>query len=105
MSDLQPGANGDDPFETVDARLTIFALANGMDRTMGSGFRRFEWFARGLERGILIEAEPGGAFRMHVLSWPTQSSEVRTRTSVGEGLTAEDVVGLLPSAIEAANAL
>ena len=106
MSDgVNPGAMGGDPFEAIDPRLNVFALANGMDLNKGSGFRRLEWFTEGLERGILIEADGDGGFRLGVLSWPTGSTEITARTLVGSGLTGEDVIGRLQTAIDAANEL
>lgn len=105
MSDRPLGGTGEDRFDAIDARLNVFALANGMDLTKDADFRRLEWFTEGLERGILIEAGDDGAFRVHVLSWPSGSAEIRGRASLGDGLSEAELAGLLPSAIDAANEL
>jgi hypothetical protein len=103
MSDgATPGGGG--AFEAIDPRLNVFALANGMDLTKGAGTRRLEWFTDGLERGILVEVEDTG-FRVGVLSWRTGSTEIVKQASVGGALSAEDVMGVLDSAIETANRL
>lgn len=103
MSDGATPAGGG-AFEAIDPRLNVFALANGMDLTKGAGTRRLEWFTDGLERGILVEVEDAG-FRVGVLSWRTGSTEIVKQASVGGALSAEDVMGILDSAIETANQL
>ena len=72
MSDAQ-GAGQDtvESFETIDAQLTMFALANGMDLSKGEGYRRLEWFLEGFERAIMIESENPESFRVRVMSWPS----------------------------------
>ncbi len=102
---MHPGADGDDLFEAIDPGLNVFALANGMDLSKGSGFRRLEWFTEGLERGILIEADGDAGFRLGVLSWPTGSTEIGARASVAGALSAEDLIGQLQAAIDTANEL
>lgn len=101
----KPGATGAGPFEGIDPRLNVFALANGMDLTKGPGFRRLEWFTEGMERGILIEPDGAGGFRAEVQSWPTGSRDVSGRASIGEGLSVVELNRLLPSAIDTANGL
>ena len=105
MSEVQPDANAGGPFEAIDPKLNVFALANGMDLTKGPDHRRLEWFTEGQERGILVEIEDGGAFRVGVLTWATGSGEIRSQAAVGGGLSAADVIGLLAPAIETANKL
>ena len=102
---VHPSAYGDDVFEAIDHRLNVFALANGMDLSKGSGFRRLEWFTEGLERGILIEADGNEGFHLGVLSWPTGSTEISARASVGVGLSGDDLFGHLQTAIDAASEL
>ena len=102
---MHAGAHGGDPFEAIDPRLNVFALANGMDLSKGSGFRRLEWFTEGLERGILIEADGDDGFRLGVLTWPTGSTEISAQASVGGDLSGEDLIGQLQTAIDAANEL
>ena len=92
-------------FEAIDPKLNMFALANGMDLTKGPDFRRLEWFTDGLERGILIEADADDAFRVGVLSWPTGSTEISARASAGAGLSAEELIKGLQTAIDKANEL
>jgi hypothetical protein len=96
---------GGGPFERLDPRLNVFALANGIDLTKGSGFRRLEWFTQGLERGILIAAEPGGSFRLEASAWQTGSNEAQGRAALGEGLSADELGGMLEGAIATANGL
>jgi len=106
MSDAErPGTTGGGPFEGIDPKLNVFALANGMDLSKRPERRRLEWFTEGLERGIVIEAEEGGRFRIHVESWRTGSEEVESRASVGGGLSVADLTSILQSAIEQANGL
>lgn len=93
------------PFGTIDARLNVFALANGMDLTKGAAHRRLEWFKEGLERGIRIDAEAAGSFGVRVMSWRTGAEESNAESSVGSGLTAEAIGLLLSDIIETANAL
>jgi hypothetical protein len=101
----RPDGSGASAFEDLDPRLNVFALANGMDLAKGPAYRRLEWYTEGLERAILIEHEPDGAFRLGVLSWPTGSDEIRGRNELAGGLSAEQVVRELHSAIDAANDL
>jgi len=102
---VEAGPDGNDPFDAIDPRLTVFALANGMDLAKGDGYRRLEWFTEGLERGILIEAASDGRYDVRVLCWRTRSSEEVSGASVGKGLEAEEVTGGLSDAIETANGL
>ena len=103
MSDgVTPGHGG--AFEEIDPRLNVFALANGMDLTKQPGARRLEWFTEGLERGILIEEQEAG-FSVGVVSWETGSTDIAREASVGGALSADDVMGILDSAIDAANRL
>jgi hypothetical protein len=36
-------------FAEMDPRLTVFALANGVDLSKREGYRRLEWFSDGFE--------------------------------------------------------
>jgi hypothetical protein len=98
-------SDGDSPFDALDPRLTVFALANGMDLAKGEGYRRLEWFTEGLERGILIEATDSPSFDVKVLCWKTGNAETLSGASVGEGLSAEEVSSLVSGAIDTANGL
>ena len=104
MTDGAQGS-GDGAFERLDPKLTVYALANGMDLAKGQGFRRLEWFTEGLERGILIEAAGPGTFRIAAMSWKTGRVEDRSRADVADGLEADGVPKVLDGAIEKANAL
>lgn len=92
------------PFEGIDSKLTVFALANGMDLAKGPGFRRLEWFTGGLERGILIEASGADGFDLRVLTWSTGRPDEMVETAVGRA-SVEGLSTTLEDAIEAANAL
>lgn len=97
--------SGDGIFGVLDPKLTVYALANGMDLAKGEGYRRLEWFTEGLERGILIEPADADTFRVAVMSWRTGRAEHRSKAQVAEGLAAEKVTKVLDDAIESANAL
>jgi len=105
MSDRMQPPGGGGPFDAVDPKLTVFALANGLDLIKGAASRRLEWFTEGLERAILVEAGPDGGFEVQALCWSTGSSEVRARTAVAGCASAEELVRTLPAGIEAANGL
>jgi hypothetical protein len=98
-------SSGGGLFERLDPKLTVFALANGMDLAKGDGYRRLEWFTEGLERGILVEAADAGTFRVAAMSWKTGRAEQRSQAHVAEGLEADRVPKVLDGAIETANAL
>lgn len=93
-------------FGTIDPRLTVFALANGMDLAKGDGYRRLEWFSEGLERGIMIVGDADGAYRVSVLSWKTgKAAETARRVPIRENVPADDVMHVLDGAIVDANGL
>lgn len=101
----QAGRSDDAVFEALDPRLTVYALANGMDLAKGPGYRRLEWFTEGLERGIMIELQPDGTVALDVLCWKTGRSEHLATANVEESIAIDAVSGLLDGAIEQANAL
>jgi hypothetical protein len=92
-------------FEGLDPKLTVFALANGMDLAKGEGYRRLEWFTEGLERGILIEPAGSGRVRVIALTWKTGHADRLVDDVVADDTPPEGVTKLLDGAIEAANAL
>jgi hypothetical protein len=96
---------GEPGLDELDPKLTVFALANGVSLSKGPGHRRLEWFSEGFERGILIEVEDSGSFRLRVMRWPTGAAETQSEEAVGAGLTVADVVSQLPEAIDSANRL
>jgi hypothetical protein len=104
---MSEGGHGTDGglFDSLDARLNVFALANGMDLAKGERYRRLEWFTEGLERGILIEAADAGTLRVAVQTWRTGRTDASTERVVAEGLAPDEIGGVLGDAIEAANAL
>jgi hypothetical protein len=104
MSDrMHPTGGG--PFDAVDPKLTVFALANGLDLTKDTTSRRLEWFTDGFERGIVVEAGPSGGFEVHAMCWPTGSEEVRARAAVARCASVEELVRALSAAIDTANGL
>jgi hypothetical protein len=98
-------AGGRDPFDAIDAKLTVFALANGTDLSKGKAYRRLEWFTEGFERGILVETGTSEAYRITVLRWTTGAEDDRTESLVGDDVSAEDLGAALSAAITAANDL
>lgn len=104
MSDGNNTPQNGNRFDALDPRLTVFALANGMDLAKDETSRRLEWFAEGLERGILIEHE-ADAFSVSVVTWKTGNVESLVRDPVGDGLSAEDVGAMLSDSIDRANGL
>jgi len=96
---------GDDAFVDIDAKLTVFALANGMDLSKGPDYRQLEWFTEGLERAILIRSVDPGRFDLTVMSWPTGRVDERQESSSGDGVSVDALSEALGSAIDAANDL
>ncbi len=94
-----------DAFTAIDPKLTVFALANGVDLAKGERYRRLEWFADGFERGILLATDGSGSYRVSVLKWKSGSAEEASPEPFRDGVAAGDVTGILDDAIEAANAL
>ena len=106
MSDAtQAGRPEGAAFETLDPRLTVYALANGMDLAKGPGYRRLEWFTEGLERGIMIEAQSDGSLSVDVLCWKTGRTEHLATANVTSSAAAGEVGDMLDPAIAQANAL
>jgi hypothetical protein len=91
--------------DELDTKLTVFDLANGVGLSKGPRHRPFEWFFEGFERGIMIEVEDSGSFRLRVIRWPTGSEEAQNGEAVGDGLTVTNVVSALPEAIDSASRL
>ena len=102
--EADPGISGG-AFAAIDAKLTVFALANGMDLSKGPDYRRLEWFSDGLERAILIRPGNPDAFDLTVMSWPTGRSDEREETSADASVEVGRLPAALTEAIDAANAL
>ena len=47
-------------FGEVDAKLNVYALANGMDLVKLDRARELEWYKDGRDRGILVQLSDGG---------------------------------------------
>jgi hypothetical protein len=98
-----------DPFEGIDPKLTIYALANGMDLNKNGGMRRLEWYRDGHDRGILLAAGAGGAISLSAQAWK-RGDEASMRVSpVQENVPRDELIGsltsLLERGLEAANEL
>jgi len=93
----------------LDAKLNIFALANGMDLKRTESRRRLEWHRDGLERGILFEEGPGGTLDVSALAWNHGDASSLRKTTVRAGLdaatAAHSLTALLAETLDAANAL
>lgn len=97
------------PFETVDPKLTIYALANGMDLVKEDADERLlTWYREGRERAIVLKAEPAGTLSLHAAAWQTNRPENRSQKKVDE-VRPDDLVSrlspVLDSVIETANSL
>lgn len=107
-AEFENGGSGGSPFDGVDAKLTIYALANGMDLIKEDGARRLEWYRDGMDRGILVRAAPDGTLEVAALAWSGDPQAAR-RTPLGEpmtpGVLAAELSTLLDRATEAANDL
>lgn len=93
-----------DAFAAIDPKLTVFALANGVDLARGEHHRRLEWYSDGFERGILI-ATDGTGFGIALLKWKSGQADAAEPEGFREGVSLEDVMKLLGEAVDAANAL
>jgi len=105
----QNPAEGGHLFDAVDATLTVFALANGMDLVRGISGRKLEWYLDGSDRGVLLEARADGALTVTALAWDRNVPQVPPRTKSLESLPAaapaRALTAALEKALEAANAL
>jgi len=63
-----------DAFAAIDSKLTVFALANGVDLAKGEDHRRLEWYSDGVERGIVI-ATDGAGFGLALLKWKSGQAD------------------------------
>ena len=97
--------SGSEPFGTIDPKLTVFALANGMDLSKGVDYRRLEWFTEGFERGILIRRGEGDRFELAALTWKSGGAEKNIASAPIGSPTAAELSRALADAIEVANAM
>lgn len=106
----QPGVGGaGGPFEVLDPKLNIYALANGMDLVKEPTLRTLGWYREGLERGILIEAVAPGALSVTAACWKTSDASVRRTATQHAAIPPDDLSKglstILEAALEAANGL
>ena len=104
MAERDPGT-----FAVVDPKLTIYALANGMDLVKDAQTRRLEWYRDGRERGIHLEATTEGAVLVTVQAWSRGDASSATTGPQGpphapEAL-ARNLSAILGQALDAANGL
>ena len=93
------------PFEVIDPKLTVFALANGMDLAKDEGSRQLSWFTEGLERGLRIESPTGDSFVVTAMAWRINAPDDVTDAPVSDNVPLGELTATLEGAIEAANAL
>lgn len=92
---------GGGPFEAVDSKLTIYALANGMDLVKETGTRRLGWYREGREREVLIEARPeGDGFRLTAAAFRTRDPSERAEHDLGSVGSADELVQRLSALLQ-----
>lgn len=102
-----------DPMESVDRKLNVYALANGMDLERRGPARVLGWYREGMERGILLEPGAGegtwavrASAALGAAGRGSDAAIVRTLESALEpGQVLSRFTELLAAATEAANAL
>ena len=96
-------------FSILDPKLTIFALANGMDLEKAPSTRKLTWFRDGLERGLLLSASADGQVSVTALAWKrgdeTSERSAPCAPDAPEAEVAEGMTSILERAVDAANAL
>jgi hypothetical protein len=101
--------DGGATFEVLGPKLTIYALANGMDLTKQAAVRRLEWYHDGQERGIAIEATGAGMVSIRALAWTRDATGTEQSHPYRSDMPAEqlgnDLSTILEGAMVAANAL
>ena len=102
--DAHGGVDGH-PFEAIDPKLTVFALANGMDLVKEDGSRRLSWFTEGRERGLQIGPGQAGYFSVTALAWQTRSPEDTASSPIASDVAVDELMATLERGIEDANAL
>jgi len=103
------GDDGGGTFEDLGPKLTIYALANGMDLTKQGAIRRLEWYHDGQERGIAVEATGAGTVSIRALAWTRNAPGTERSHPYRSAVLAEelgnDLSTILEGAMVAANAL
>jgi hypothetical protein len=96
---------GDGPFEAIDPKLTIHALANGMDLAKESRLRRLGWYRDGREREVRIGVLDGhGGFTVAASAYRTGRETEREEVVLATVDTAQELVERLPALLEEARA-
>ena len=95
-------------FKGIDAKLNIYALANGMDLDKGEGHRRLGWYRDGRDRGVALVDD--GTERIRVEAWAWNGDpETADRVTLGEPQAPEALMEslstILEEATESANGL
>ena len=98
------------PFDMVDPKLTIFALANGMDLVKERDDERLlTWYREGRERAIVIGAGDENGLTLSAAAWATNKPETRQTRLMSEGVDPEalskSLSGTLEDVLDAANDL
>ncbi|MGD8320928.1 MAG: hypothetical protein PVJ02_10745 [Gemmatimonadota bacterium] len=106
----QPGAGGEGGvFGSLDPKLTIYALANGMDLVKSGTARSLEWYRDGMDRGILLEAGDDGKVSVTSRAWRTSAPDAARSIPQGEAVAPEALLAglsdILQRALDAANRL
>ena len=97
------------PFEKVDPKLTIFALANGMDLVKDDPSERvLSWYREGRERAIVISSREADSLTLSAAAWATNHGGNRTEKEIRQ-IPTDELTGslskILDEVIEAANHL
>jgi hypothetical protein len=100
---------GGGAFDGIDAKLTIFALANGMDLDKNGDVRRLSWYRDGHDRGILLAAGEDGAISVSAQAWRRGDDTSMRSAPIREALEPAELdrvlTSLLEKGLEEANAL
>ncbi|MCG6957165.1 MAG: hypothetical protein LJF04_14345 [Gemmatimonadetes bacterium] len=100
---------GGGPFDGIDPKLTIFALANGMDLEKNGEVRRLAWYRDGHDRGILLTVSEDGTISVKAQAWSRGDDTSLKSAPVGEALEPDELgralTSLLEKGLDAANAL
>lgn len=96
---------------TLDPKLNVFALANGMDLRPEGDARVLEWYRDGLDRRIRLEPDVGAArFAVRAVgALATRGRRAEAVVTVESALRVEEIAArfpeLLAGAVDAANAM
>ena len=99
--EFEHGGSGGSPFSGVDSKLTMYALANGMDLMKDEGSRRLAWYRDGMDRGISVSLTAGGELEVTAMAWSGDPDGAR-RQKVGDALTPDDLTAQLSTVLDGA---